>query len=105
VIYIDNLISSTCTFGGAFQIIKVIFMVWTGDITAAFEKHLFTYQGLDICINSAGIGNPIPFHKDETDGTRSWRHTINVNLIGTISCTQLAVCLMFKLVFLYNLLM
>ncbi|XP_059449614.1 uncharacterized protein LOC132180722 [Corylus avellana] len=61
------------------------------DITAAFEKHLFTYRGLDICINSAGIGNPIPFHKDETDGSRSWRHTINVNLIGTIRCTQLAI--------------
>ncbi|GAV66351.1 adh_short domain-containing protein/ADH_zinc_N domain-containing protein/ADH_N domain-containing protein [Cephalotus follicularis] len=61
------------------------------DITAAFEKHVTTYGGLDICINSAGIGNPIPFHKDQTDGTGSWRHTINVNLNAVIECTRLAI--------------
>lgn len=63
----------------------------TRDIAAAFEKHLATYQGLDICINNAGIVSSIPFHKDQTDGSRSWRHAINVNLIAVISCTQLAI--------------
>ncbi|KAF8410046.1 hypothetical protein HHK36_002566 [Tetracentron sinense] len=62
----------------------------TRDMATAFEKHLATYGGLDICINNAGIGNPIPFYKDQTDGTGSWRHTINVNLIAVIDCTRLA---------------
>ncbi|BFG41800.1 hypothetical protein CerSpe_280740 [Prunus speciosa] len=63
----------------------------TGNIAAAFEKHLATFGGLDICINSAGIINPIPFHKDQTDGTRSWRLTVNLNLIAIIDCTRLAI--------------
>ncbi|BBH09551.1 hypothetical protein Prudu_022080 [Prunus dulcis] len=63
----------------------------TGNIAAAFEKHLATFGGLDICINSAGIINPIPFHKDQTDGTRSWRLTVNLNLIAVIDCTRLAI--------------
>ncbi|KAE9597258.1 putative 15-hydroxyprostaglandin dehydrogenase (NAD(+)) [Lupinus albus] len=61
------------------------------DLAAAFEKHYLTYGGLDICINCAGIGNPIPFHKDQTDGTRSWKHTINVNFTAIIECTRLAI--------------
>ncbi|KAK9286832.1 hypothetical protein L1049_015237 [Liquidambar formosana] len=64
------------------------------DLTAAFKKHLATYGGLDICITSAGIGNPIPFHKDQTDGTGSWRHTVNVNLMAVIDCTRLAIQIM-----------
>lgn len=67
-------------------------MSWTGDITAAFEKHLATFGGLDICINSAGIGTFTPFDKDQTDGTHTWRKTINVNLVAVIDCTRLAVC-------------
>ncbi|KAH7517970.1 hypothetical protein FEM48_Zijuj09G0120800 [Ziziphus jujuba var. spinosa] len=63
----------------------------SGEIRAAFEKHVATYGGLDICVNSAGIGNPIPFHRDETDGTPSWRRTVNVNLIAVIDCTRLAI--------------
>ncbi|MCH95730.1 15-hydroxyprostaglandin dehydrogenase, partial [Trifolium medium] len=62
----------------------------TGDLAAAFEKHVSTFGGLDICIASAGIGNPIPFDKDETDGTRSWRHTLNVNFIAVFDTTRLA---------------
>ncbi|XWS54816.1 hypothetical protein CRYUN_Cryun10bG0121700 [Craigia yunnanensis] len=61
------------------------------DITFAFEKHVATYGGLDICINSAGITNPVPFQKDQTDGTKTWRHTVNVNLIAVIDCTRLAI--------------
>ncbi|XP_022746330.1 prostaglandin reductase-3-like isoform X2 [Durio zibethinus] len=61
------------------------------DITLAFEKHVETYGGLDICINSAGITNPVPFYKDQTDGTKTWRRTVNVNLIAVIDCTRLAI--------------
>ncbi|GAB2267259.1 hypothetical protein Dimus_002244 [Dionaea muscipula] len=53
--------------------------------------HVITYGGLDICINSAGISNPLSFFEDQTDGSRSWRHTINVNLIAVIDCTRLAI--------------
>jgi hypothetical protein len=63
----------------------------TRELSAAFEKHLATYGGLDICINSAGIANPVPFKNDQSDGSRSWRYTINVNLIAVIECTRLAV--------------
>ncbi|XP_028777071.1 prostaglandin reductase-3 [Neltuma alba] len=63
----------------------------TRDIADAFEKHSLTYGGLDICINSAGIGNPVPFSKDKTDGSRSWRYTIDVNLNAVIDCTRLAI--------------
>ncbi|KAH9656101.1 PKS ER domain-containing protein [Citrus sinensis] len=66
----------------------------TRDTAAAFEKHVATYGGLDICINSAGISNPIPFQKDQTDGTRSWRFTLDVNLIAVIDCTQKAIGIM-----------
>ncbi|GKV37989.1 hypothetical protein SLEP1_g45947 [Rubroshorea leprosula] len=64
----------------------------TGDITAAFEKHVATYGGLDICIHSAGIADRIAFENDQTDGSNSWRRVINVNLIAVIDCTRLAVC-------------
>ncbi|KAE8667868.1 ARP protein (REF) isoform 2 [Hibiscus syriacus] len=61
------------------------------DVTSLFEKHVATYGGLDICINSAGISNPVPFHKDKTDGTKTWRHTININLVALIDCTRHAI--------------
>lgn len=67
-----------------------------GETRAAFEKHVATYGGLDICVNSAGIGNPIPFRRDETDGTLSWRRTVDVNLLAVIDCTRLAVCFKFQ---------
>uniref|UniRef100_A0A2P2LRY8 Alcohol dehydrogenase n=1 Tax=Rhizophora mucronata TaxID=61149 RepID=A0A2P2LRY8_RHIMU len=69
------------------------------DIAAAFEKHVATYGGLDICINNAGLGNHVPFDKDQTDGTHSWRHTINVNLVAVVDCTRLAVCLRLEFIF------
>ncbi|KAJ8530076.1 hypothetical protein K7X08_036911 [Anisodus acutangulus] len=62
-----------------------------GELKAAFEKHFVTYGGLDICINSAGIGDIIPFRNDRTDGSKSWRHTVNVNLVGAIDSTRLAI--------------
>ena len=54
---------------------------------------------MDICINSAGIGTKIPFYKDQTDGTHTWRRTVDVNLIAIIDCTRLAVCFEFSLAF------
>ncbi|XP_057966524.1 uncharacterized protein LOC131156677 [Malania oleifera] len=62
----------------------------TTDLASAFEKHLATYGGLDICINSAGISTPVPFDKD-ADGMGAWRHAVNVNLISLIDCTRLAI--------------
>ncbi|XP_012066889.1 prostaglandin reductase-3 [Jatropha curcas] len=63
----------------------------TGNLATAFEKHVATYGGLDICINCAGIGTSIPFYEDQTDGAHSWRRTVNVNLVAVIDCTRLAV--------------
>ncbi|KAF9622512.1 hypothetical protein IFM89_031916 [Coptis chinensis] len=63
----------------------------TREVAAAFEKHLETYGGLDICINCAGISTPISFYDDKTDGTSSWRHAVNVNLVAVIDCTQRAI--------------
>ncbi|CAA2958097.1 15-hydroxyprostaglandin dehydrogenase [NAD(+)] [Olea europaea subsp. europaea] len=63
----------------------------TNEIKAAFRKHIDTYGGLDICINCAGIGSSIPFDEDRTDGGKSWRLTVNVNLIAVIGCTQIAI--------------
>jgi len=63
----------------------------TGDLAAAFEKHFLTYGGLDICINSAGISSSVPFRDDQTDGTRTWRYTVNVNFTAVIDSTRLAV--------------
>ncbi|KAE8667869.1 ARP protein (REF) isoform 2 [Hibiscus syriacus] len=62
-----------------------------GEITSAFEKHVATYGGLDICINNAGVGSPVLFTEDQTDGTKTWRRTINVNLVAVIDCTRLAI--------------
>lgn len=66
---------------------------WADDLQKAFGKHLATYGGLDICINSAGIGSKIVFHKDQTDGAQTWRRIIDVNLLAVMACTQLAVCI------------
>lgn len=61
------------------------------DLASAFEKHFLTYGGLDICINSAGVSSRIPFREDQTDGTRTWRHTVNVNFTAVVDSTRLAI--------------
>ncbi|KAL9327452.1 hypothetical protein ACSQ67_008097 [Phaseolus vulgaris] len=61
------------------------------DLAAAFQKHFLTYRGLDICINSAGISSSIPFRNDQTDGTQTWRHIVNVNFTAVIDSTRLAI--------------
>lgn len=75
----------------ALYIRRLIELVGLGYIAAAFEKHMETYGGLDICINSAGIGNTTLFYEDRSDGTATWRHTVNVNLVAVIDCTRIAV--------------
>ncbi|KAK9671027.1 hypothetical protein RND81_12G001800 [Saponaria officinalis] len=60
----------------------------SGDLSSAFAKHLQTYGGLDICINSAGITTRAPLLHD---ASATWKHTINVNLIALIDSTLLAV--------------
>ncbi|KNA21720.1 hypothetical protein SOVF_040850 [Spinacia oleracea] len=62
-----------------------------GELSSAFAKHLATYGGLDICINNAGIETSVPLQKDQTDGSGTWRHTVNVNLVAVIDCTLLAI--------------
>ncbi|KAJ8423302.1 hypothetical protein Cgig2_002565 [Carnegiea gigantea] len=62
-----------------------------GELSSAFAKHLETYGGLDICINNAGIFTPDLFYKDRTDGSGTWRRTIDVNLVAVIDCTRLAI--------------
>ncbi|XP_020573422.1 uncharacterized protein LOC110019897 [Phalaenopsis equestris] len=61
------------------------------DLAAAFEKHTSTYQSLDICVNNAGIGTQVLFHHDKTDGSSTWRRTIDVDLVAVIECTRLAI--------------
>ena len=78
---------------------RQLYVTDSREIATAFEKHLEIYGGLDICINSAGIGTIIPFHKDPSDGTDNWRRTINVNLIALIDCTRIAVCILFNVCF------
>ncbi|KAF7059213.1 hypothetical protein CFC21_066146 [Triticum aestivum] len=61
-----------------------------GDLAAAFAKHVDTYGGLDICINCAGIANKTLVYYDTSDGTRTWRHAINVNFVAVIDGTRIA---------------
>ncbi|KAL6514252.1 hypothetical protein OROHE_019239 [Orobanche hederae] len=63
----------------------------SNELSAAFQKHVRTYGGLDICINCAGIANPLPFHRDQTDGSKSWRRTVDINLVAVIDSTRLAI--------------
>lgn len=63
----------------------------SNKLAAAFRKHVDTYRGLDICINSAGIATPISFFKDQTDGYKSWRRAIDINLVAVIESTRLAI--------------
>ncbi|KAL7593241.1 hypothetical protein Lser_V15G34501 [Lactuca serriola] len=65
-----------------------------GEVAAAFEKHVEVYGGLDICINCADIETSVPFYEDETDGSKTWRHAVDVNLVAVIDCTQKAIKIM-----------
>lgn len=63
-----------------------------GDLASAFVKHLDTFGRLDICINSAGIADGMPFVKDKSnDGSGQWRRIIDINLVAVIDSTRLAI--------------
>ncbi|KAJ1700631.1 hypothetical protein LUZ63_000410 [Rhynchospora breviuscula] len=64
------------------------------DVAGAFEKHVETYGGLDVCINCAGIGTKKLFYEDTTDGNETWRRTVDVNLVALMDCTRIAVQIM-----------
>jgi NAD(P)-dependent dehydrogenase (short-subunit alcohol dehydrogenase family) len=64
------------------------------DVAGAFEKHVQTYGGLDVCVNCAGIITTKLFHEDTTDGTNTWRRTVDVNLIAVMDCTRIAIQIM-----------
>ncbi|KAL3843924.1 hypothetical protein ACJIZ3_001327 [Penstemon smallii] len=68
----------------------------SSELSAAFEKHVETYGGLDICITCAGIGTMVPFHKDQSDGSKTWRRTVNVDFVAVVDSTRLAVRMMQK---------
>ncbi|EPS60547.1 hypothetical protein M569_14256 [Genlisea aurea] len=61
------------------------------ELAAAFGKHIESYGGVDICINSAGIVTPIPFYTDNTDGSKSWRRAVDINFVAVIDSTRLAI--------------
>ncbi|KAK3133531.1 hypothetical protein QOZ80_6AG0537670 [Eleusine coracana subsp. coracana] len=60
------------------------------DLASSFEKHVRMYGGLDICINCAGISNKTLVYDDTSDGTKTWRHAVNVNLVAVIDGTRIA---------------
>lgn len=76
--------------------LRLCSLLFLGEIAAAFDKHLETFGGLDICINSAGISSQVPFWNDETEGKVSWRRVIEVDFLAVVDCTRLAVCFKYK---------
>ncbi|KAH6825953.1 ARP protein [Perilla frutescens var. hirtella] len=66
-------------------------VVNSNELAAAFRKHVEAYGGLDICINCAGIATPISFYEDQTDGYKSWRRAVDINLVAVIESTRLAI--------------
>jgi 3-oxoacyl-[acyl-carrier protein] reductase len=62
-------------------------------------KKLFSYtkkifKKLDILVNNAGVYGPIG--QLEENSREEWVNTININLLGTVNCTKLALPLMKK---------
>ena len=72
---------------------EVTLIKYADDLAAAFEKHVQTYGGLDICVNCAGIANMTLVYDDTSDGIRTWRNAINVNFVAVIDGTRIAVSL------------
>lgn len=55
------------------------------SIAAAFERVDREHGGCDILVNSAGIAKTFPFLEFPLD---NWTATLNVNLTGTLLCSQ-----------------
>ena len=60
-------------------------------LPAAFGKHVNLYGGLDVCINCAGFVNKSLVYDDTSNGTKTWRRAVNVNLVAVIDGTRIAV--------------
>jgi NAD(P)-dependent dehydrogenase (short-subunit alcohol dehydrogenase family) len=49
------------------------------------------YGGLDVCINCAGFISKSLVYDDTSDGTNTWRRSVNVNLVAVVDGTRIAV--------------
>nr|BAK05909.1 predicted protein [Hordeum vulgare subsp. vulgare] len=63
-------------------------------LAAAFGKHVHLYGGLDVCINCAGFVNKSLVYDDTSNGTKTWRRAVNVNLVAVIDGTRIATQIM-----------
>jgi 3-oxoacyl-[acyl-carrier protein] reductase len=61
------------------------------SIDAAFGKVTETYERCDVIVNNAGIAKTFPFVDFPLD---NWLATLNINLTGTMLCSQRAARLM-----------
>ncbi|XP_059511184.1 dehydrogenase/reductase SDR family member 11a [Stegostoma tigrinum] len=55
------------------------------EILSMFSAIKSQYQGVDVCINNAGLAHPEPLLSGKTD---LWRNMINVNVIAMSICTR-----------------
>ena len=71
----------------------------TGEVIAMIDQTVAEYGGIDVLVNNAGIGQgqvaPDPSQRRFVDlTTDQWDLIINVNLMGTIRCSQAVIPLM-----------
>ena len=64
------------------------------DCAKLFKFAVNNFKKVDILVNNAGIYGPIGLL--ETNSPQEWRKTIEINLLGTVYCTQLALEIMKK---------
>ncbi|MEM7135336.1 MAG: SDR family NAD(P)-dependent oxidoreductase [Myxococcota bacterium] len=58
------------------------------DIDEAFEQIRRTWGGVDVLVNSGGLGRSAPLTEGPTD---AWREMLEVNVLGLCICTREAV--------------
>ncbi|XP_072019476.1 dehydrogenase/reductase SDR family member 11-like isoform X2 [Amphiura filiformis] len=59
-----------------------------GEILSMFAEIKEKYGGVDVCINSAGLGIDAPLLKADT---KQWKQMLEVNVLGLCICTREAV--------------
>lgn len=64
------------------------------DCQKLFELTKNKFKSLDILVNNAGIYGPIGLV--ETNDPKEWAKTLEINLLGTVNCTMLALKIMKK---------